>query len=249
MMLRVLVGSTVHGTAIEGMDDRDEMGICVEPPQSVIGLNEFKHYSFRTAEQRQPTKDGNSPPSLPGDLDLTVYSLRRYVALAAAGNPSMLLPLFVPEDAVLYANEFGRELRAYRHMFISRKLGLRFKHYLHNQRRGMLGERNTPSRAELREQHSFDSKYAAHAIRLGIQGVELLTTGELTLPIESKMLAELRALRQGQRSLEWALAQTERYEQQIDAGLESTRLPAEPDWMEINRWLVDVHRRHWGFGE
>jgi len=27
------VGSGVHGTSITGQDDRDEMGLCLEPPQ------------------------------------------------------------------------------------------------------------------------------------------------------------------------------------------------------------------------
>lgn len=67
MILRVLVGSGVHGTAIEGQDDRDEMGVCVESHNSVVGLEKFEHYEFRT----QP--EGVCPG--PGDLDLIVYSL------------------------------------------------------------------------------------------------------------------------------------------------------------------------------
>lgn len=38
MILRVQVGSGVHGTSISGQDDRDEMGICLEPPRFVTGL-------------------------------------------------------------------------------------------------------------------------------------------------------------------------------------------------------------------
>jgi hypothetical protein len=38
MMLRVQVGSGVHGTSIAGQDDRDEMGLCLEPPQFITGL-------------------------------------------------------------------------------------------------------------------------------------------------------------------------------------------------------------------
>ena len=38
MILRVQVGSGVHGTSITGQDDRDEMGLCQEPPQFVTGL-------------------------------------------------------------------------------------------------------------------------------------------------------------------------------------------------------------------
>lgn len=38
MILRVQVGSGVHGTSISGQDDRDEMGICLEPAEYVTGL-------------------------------------------------------------------------------------------------------------------------------------------------------------------------------------------------------------------
>ena len=38
LILRVQVGSGVHGTAVGGQDDRDEMGICLEPRQYVTGL-------------------------------------------------------------------------------------------------------------------------------------------------------------------------------------------------------------------
>jgi hypothetical protein len=38
MTLRVQVGSGVRGTSISGQDVRDEMGVCLEPPQFVTGL-------------------------------------------------------------------------------------------------------------------------------------------------------------------------------------------------------------------
>jgi hypothetical protein len=51
-ILRCQVGSGVHGTAIEGHDDRDEMGICTEPPEYVIGLRRFEQYIYRTQADR-----------------------------------------------------------------------------------------------------------------------------------------------------------------------------------------------------
>lgn len=36
MIVRVQVGSGVHGTAVSGQDDRDEMGVCPEPWQFVV---------------------------------------------------------------------------------------------------------------------------------------------------------------------------------------------------------------------
>lgn len=47
-ILRGLVGSTAHGTAIEGQDDRDEMGVFIEPPENVCGLRSVDHYIHRT---------------------------------------------------------------------------------------------------------------------------------------------------------------------------------------------------------
>lgn len=38
LILRVQVGPGVHGTAITGTDDRDELGLCLESPQFVTGL-------------------------------------------------------------------------------------------------------------------------------------------------------------------------------------------------------------------
>jgi hypothetical protein len=242
MMLRVLVGSGVHGTAIEGQDDRDEMGICVEPPQTVIGMRNFSHYEFRT----QP--DGVC--SGPGDLDLIVYSLRRYASLAAKGNPTVLLPLFVPEEHVLFANDYGRELRENKELFLSKQVGARFKGYLHSQREGLMGLRSGGSRnqgrADIRARYGFDTKFATHMVRLGYQGVELLSTGNISLPLPTKSLIALQELRRGERTKDWALAEAERLEKRIDVLLDTTRLPDEPDWRAIDQWLVSVHTRYWG---
>ena len=47
-ILRCQVGSGLHGTAVDGQDDRDEMGLCVEPAEYVTGLRRFEQYVFRT---------------------------------------------------------------------------------------------------------------------------------------------------------------------------------------------------------
>src|ERR1700710_308818 len=39
-VLRVQVGSGVHGTSIVGQDDRDEMGLCLEPRGYVTGVSQ-----------------------------------------------------------------------------------------------------------------------------------------------------------------------------------------------------------------
>src|SRR3954467_5898620 len=66
MILRVQVGSGVHGITVPGgNDDRDEMGICLEPIEHVVGLARvprgidgtglglpFEQYELHTAWER-----------------------------------------------------------------------------------------------------------------------------------------------------------------------------------------------------
>ena len=243
MILRVLVGSGVHGTAIQGQDDRDEMGVCVEPPNTVLGMRRFEHYTFRT----QP----EGVCSGPGDLDLTVYSLRKYARLAAQGNPTILLPLFVPDSAVCWINDLGRELRAWRAMFLSRRAGDRFLGYLHSQRQGLLGLRSggtrNQGRADIRAKYGFDVKFAMHMVRLGFQGLELMRTGAFSLPMPPSELAYCQAVRRGEIAKEDVLARAEVLESQIAEAIESSPLPPHPDLHMIDIWLTEAHRTHWGW--
>jgi uncharacterized protein len=84
---RCVVGSTLAGMSM-GDGDRDEMGICIEGPETVVGLGHFEQHRYRTQPEGQT--------SGPGDLDLTVYSLRKWMRLAVKGNPTILDLLFVP---------------------------------------------------------------------------------------------------------------------------------------------------------
>src|SRR5258708_7777734 len=184
-ILRSTVGSGAHGIAVQGTDDHDEMGICIEPIELVVGLQTFEQHIYRSAEERArhaPEADqryaGKTPPSQPGDLDLVVYSLRKFVKLAAAGNPSILVLLFAPPQHISF---WGEELLRQREMFASREAGKRFLGYLMAQRERMLGTRGQMrvTRTELVEKFGYDTKYAAHAVRLGYQGIEYLNHGKL----------------------------------------------------------------------
>jgi hypothetical protein len=243
MILRVLAGSGVHGMAIEGTDDRDEMGVFIEPPEYVIGARRIKHYTYRS----QP----EGVCSGPGDLDLVAYGLRRYIGLAARGNPTVLLPLFVDDADVCFVNDLGRELRANRRMFLSRQAGARFRGYLESQRRGLLGLRSggtrNQGRHDIRAKYGFDTKFAAHMVRLGIQGVELLSTGTITLPVPEPDRTWLRELKQGRHTKEEALDRALELEGRLERLMTTSPLPERPDHDAINRWLVDMHRRHWGW--
>src|SRR5262249_62432180 len=82
-----------------------------------------------------------------GDLDLTIYSLRKWTRLALKGNPTIMLLLFTPQEQLMYCDELGAELRALTSSMVSRRVQGPFLGYLqgpkHSARRGR-GEEGGP---------------------------------------------------------------------------------------------------------
>lgn len=240
-ILRVQVGSGVHGTAIEGQDDRDEMGICLEPSRYVTGLARFEQYEMRTAWVR-----GRNARSLANDLDLVIYSARKWMRLALAGNPTVLLLLFVPPNEIVISDAWGEDLRANADRIVSRRCAERFLGYLQAQRAGMLGLRaKHTNRPELVAIHGYDTKFAMHMLRLGVQGVELLTTGRITLPIAEPILSKLREVRRGERTRDEVLAWADELEAELTTLAERSDLPADPDEAWANDWLHRAYTARW----
>ena len=233
-ILRGVVGSVAHGTAIEGQDDRDEMGVFIEPPENVCGLTPCDHYIQRD----QP--DGVR--SQPGDLDLTMYSLRKFCRLAAHGNPTVLLLLWLP--SYISKKPVGADLVTLREAFISKDAGKRFLGYLVAQKLKLKGERaHTVNRPELVAKYGYDTKFAMHALRLGFEGIELMTHRRLTLPVADPNLTTLRAVRSGRLDFAEALRLIEAAEQRLHALVEACTWAADID--RIDRFMVRAHMGHW----
>ena len=69
-ILRSVVGSGVHGIAIEGTDDHDEMGVYIEPPEYLLGVEQHRQdYIWRT--QPEGVRSGH------GDTDLVLKGVIR----------------------------------------------------------------------------------------------------------------------------------------------------------------------------
>jgi Predicted nucleotidyltransferase. len=233
-ILRGVVGSTSHGTAIEGQDDRDEMGVFVEPPEFVCGLTPCEHYVHR--DQPEGVR------SQPGDLDLIMYSLRKFCRLATQGNPSVILLLWLP--TYLSRSSVGVELIEMRDAFVSQQSGKRFLGYLVAQKMKLKGERaHTVNRPELVAKYGYDTKFAMHALRLGFEGIELMTHRRLTLPVAEPNLTTLRAVPSGQVNLSEALSLIENAEARLAALVEA--YPWEANIDGINRFMVRAHAEHW----
>jgi uncharacterized protein len=243
-ILRVPAGSTLHGLNLPGTDDSDEVGICVEDLRAAIGFAEFEQYIFRTAAEREGRQDA---PSQFGDLDLTIFSLRKFLRLAMQGNPQILQCLFVPPELCLTRTREGAELQALAPYIVSRLAGHRYLGYLEAQRQRLMGERGQKkvNRPELEAKYGFDTKYAMHILRLGVQGVELMSTGKLTLPIPEADRAYIFAVRTGQVPLQDVLTKAGELERQIKDMLLDAPIAAEPDREAVESWMTGVYMDTW----
>lgn len=236
-ILRAVVGSNVHGLSNPGTDDRDEMGVCVEPVEYVAGLRRFEHWVFRT----QP----EGAPSGPGDLDLTIYGLRKYCRMALKGSPTVLLLLFVDGEYVVQRGALGCELQALAPAFVSRRAGRAFLGYVDAQRRGLFGTRHATRTRELSSEHGYDTKYAMHALRIAHQGLELLSTGRITLPIAEPERTQLLAVRRGEVPLRQVLGRLHDQSARLEEAVLSSAVPDEPDHAAVDAFLTAAYQRVW----
>lgn len=245
-VLRGVVGSTAHGLSLAGSDDLDEMAICIEPIQDVICLGQqFENFIYRSAADRTGKHDARSEA---GDLDLTIFSLRKFCRLAASGNPTVLLMFYTPQLSI--CTEVGQQLRDMAPKFISKEAGKRFLGYMHGQRLRLLGEKGQKrvKRPELEEMYGFDTKYAMHVLRLGLQGLELLETGSLTLPMAAGYREYLMKIRTGHYPLEHIIDTAHEYEADLEKLLTSSNLPDHPDRPSIEKWMQLTYLTHWNKG-
>jgi uncharacterized protein len=82
-----------------------------------------------------------------------------------------------------------------------------------------------------------------HALRLGVQGIELMTTGQITLPVPEPDRQYLRAIRRGEVPQAEVVAAVESAERELEVLRASSAIAAEPDrnWVRLHR----SHTHYW----
>ncbi|MCX5014737.1 nucleotidyltransferase domain-containing protein [Streptomyces sp. NBC_00555] len=159
------------------------------------------------------------------------WELERFCELALRANPNILECLHSP--LVERLTPVGEELLSLREAFLSRRAHTSFSRYAASQRGKLL--------ADVRIHGAPRWKHAMHLLRLLLSCRDLLRTGRLTIdagPHRDRLLA----VRRGE--LTWAEADTwmSRLQEETEAALATTQLPADPDHARVQDFLVRTRR-------
>ncbi len=235
-------GSELLGLSRKGVSDRDEMGIVLETPSQLLGFNPFEQEIYRTAEER--TGKVNEP-SQDGDIDLTLYGLRKFVRLALSGNPNLIGMLYIPKEKCMVYTNIAEELQELAPYFLSKRTASAFLGYMQGQRQRLMGQRGQKdvNRPELEAKHGFDVKYGMHMMQLAFQCYKLVTTKRLEYPIEDKIREYLNSIRSGEYGRDRIIEDAIYYEDLIKEYIDSSSLQDKPNITRIEEWLLGIYKR------
>lgn len=240
MILKTVAGSHLHGTN-HADSDVDCLGVYIEPAECLVGFSPCESVSLRDTVDEKSVSD---------DVEGTAYGLRKFCHLALGGNPSVTALLYAPEQQVVVSTELGRELRSMWHDFVSYSALKAYSGYMDQQfgrLTGVRGQKRT-NRPALVDKFGYDVKYAAHAIRLGYQGLEYARNdGWVQEPLEPMTRSILLNVLSGQVPFDDAVNMTRELRDQLRKVVEDhlSNIPTHPKVDKVEQFLVKSYLDHW----
>lgn len=236
-ILKIVSGSHMYGTNTPD-SDKDYVGICIPTKDYILGM-----YKFEQLEERTNPSNSNKQNTR-ADNDYTCYSLPKFIKLAYDNNPNVLEVLFAPEESVVHWDDFGKELLANRHLFVSKRAYYKFLGYAIAQKRKLITKESVGLRAAIVKKYGYDVKYASHLIRLLYFGIEILRTGNLVLPTEHReYLVQIKNGEWG--PLSQIIDKAAYLEEFLEQSLKSSALLEHPDIDKINKLQIGLIERFW----
>ena len=233
-------GSIAHGMYVpnsnpNSIDDKDVMAICIPPLDYYYGLKQFG--SRGTKEIKRD------------EWDIVIYEMRKMVRLLSKGNPNVLMALWLEDKHYINKTDTWALIVNHRDLFSGKHVYRSFTGYAHGQLHrmthhtfeGYMGEK----RKRLVQQFGYDTKNAAHLIRLLKMGIEFLTDG--VLYVERHDAQQLLEIKRGEWTLEQVKSESDRLFATAELSYINSTLPAGVDMAKINDLCVQAiyEELHW----
>jgi predicted nucleotidyltransferase len=229
-------GSELHGAKVGKTDDTDLYGVYIEDPEQALGLDPREHLVWSTA--------GDERRNGPDDVDVTLYSLRKWAGMAAKGNATALHFLFAEPQEV--EPSAWKKIQAGRELFLSRSSSKQFLGFADDQFKRLTGEKGSGKKGQRPEyigKYGYDTKAAMHGLRLLYECLELMAHRRITLPRPEKDL--LIEVRTGEWPLERVLAHAKNLAREVEAAITASPLPENVDRTAISKLVAQVHLEFW----
>lgn len=228
-ILLAQMGSHSHGTYIPpkagGIDDIDIMGVCVPPKSYYIGLDNWEHLCCWVDE-----------------YDITIYEAQKFMGLLLKNNPNVLGMLWLEPNMYKIRKPAGELLIKNREIFSSKLAYKSFSGYAYSQLRkmenGAFQGYMSDKRRKLVEEFGYDTKNAAHLIRLLRMGMEFLHTGELNVMRHDS--GQLIDIKRGRYKLDDIKTMANDLFSKTETAFLNSKLPDQPDFKKANELMIEI---------
>ncbi len=212
VIYRCVVGSRAFGLEDEN-SDTDRRGIYL-PPADL-------HWSMNGIPEQLENKENEE----------CYWELQKFLLLAMKANPNVLECLNTP--LIEFKNEIAEELLSIKNAFLSKLVYQTYNGYAMSQLKKL--------EQDLRTSGEIRWKQAMHLIRLLLQGIEILKTGELNVKVtenRDKLLMIKRGKLLWESVNDWRLM----LHQEFENALTKTKLPERPDYERVNAFLIKARK-------
>jgi predicted nucleotidyltransferase len=235
-----MVMSAVGGSKLLGTNslnsDNDVTGIFIEPMHQVAGFSSMDTIIVRSAALRECKHDAKS---IAGDVDITLFGLRKYLQLAMVGNPNVISLLFSTGNQIVTDSALGAELRSLAPKIVSKRTLKAIAAWANN-------EMKKCNKTDFTE--PVVRKRIAHVYILSRIGHQLASQQHITYPVAPDVIEIYRNIVSKAFSAYDTEDHVYRYLRAIDAYLDGTKvtaLPDAPDSAAIEKWMLSIYTKTW----
>lgn len=225
-----IVGSKLYNVSTD-TSDTDIKGFCFPEPDYIIGLKHFEQQEFK-----------NEVPDGPDKIEGVLYDVRRYIELCVKGNPTVLEISHSSDNFHIVNTDIGKEICKFvRENMIVKNIFRPYSAYLQAQIKKMENMKPVGKRKELVDKFSFDTKFCSQAVRLAIQGYQLMQNKGFNPTLSPEYATLCKDIRAGKYSKEETVSIIKEYDTKMYEAYKISTLPDTVDFNKVNQWITKLY--------